>query len=122
MNSMMTSSIPFGLFELDAAGTIVHYSPPTEDKGDGSQNGIVGSDFFKDVAPMNELKDLKSRFLRFMAFGDSVERFSMSFPVERSVVKIQIVLARVFEYSSEQRKRLALVRIMPDDQTSSKEN
>lgn len=116
MNSMMTSSIPFGLFELDAAGTIVHYSPPTDGTGDGFQNGIVGSDFFKDVVPMHELKELKSRFLRFMTFGDSVERFSMSFPIERSVVKVQIVLARIFEYSSERRKRLALVRIMPDEQ------
>jgi photoactive yellow protein len=118
---MMTSSMPFGLFELDEAGTIVQYSPPTEEARNGSQNGIVGSDFFKDVAPMHELKDLKSRFLRFMTFGDSVERFSMSFPVERSVVKVQIILARIFENSNDERKRFALVRIMPDELTASRE-
>jgi photoactive yellow protein len=117
---MMRSSIPFGLFELDAAGTIVHYSPPTEER-DSSQNVIVGRDFFKDIAPMHELKDLKSRFLSFMTFGDSVERFSMSFPAERSIIKVQIVLARIFEHSNDERKRLALVRIMPDEQTSSGE-
>jgi photoactive yellow protein len=114
MNNMMTSSIPFGMFELDAAGTIVHYSPSTEEERDGSPNGIVGSDFFKDVAPLHELKDLKSRFLSFMTFGDSVERFSMSFPLEQNVVKVQIVLARIIEHSGGESKRLALIRIMPD--------
>ena len=119
MNMPTHSPIPFGLFELDQAGTVIHYSAPTEKDGGDAHEGIVGRDFFREVAPAAELKELKSRFLRFMTFGDAVERFSISFPLNREVIKVQIVLARITEHSDGEDKRLALVRIMPDGQSSS---
>jgi hypothetical protein len=75
---------------------------------------VVGRNFFKDIAPLPELHDLKNRFLSFMAFGDSVERFSVSFPFGQGAVKIQIALARVTERTEVGSKRFALVRLMPD--------
>lgn len=110
----MSLAIPYGLFELDEAGTVVHYSPPTEKNHNGFKDAVVGRNFFKDIAPLPELQNLKSRFLTFMAFGDSVERFSVSFPFGEEVVKIQIALARVTERSEVGSKRFALVRLMPD--------
>ena len=109
----MSLTIPYGLFELDEAGTVVHYSPPTE-KSNGSQENVLGRNFFREIAPVPELHALKSRFLSFMAFGDSVERFSVSFAHGQKVVKIQIALARVTERSEVGSKRFALVRLMPE--------
>jgi photoactive yellow protein len=109
----MPHIIPYGLFELDEAGTIVHYSPPTEKNNNG--DGVVGRNFFRDIVPLPELKDLKSRFLSFMAFGDAVERFSASFTHEQGMVKVQIALARVTERSATGSKKFALVRLMPDE-------
>jgi photoactive yellow protein len=111
---MMSLTIPYGLFELDEAGTVVHYSPPTEKNKNGLPDGVVGRNFFREIAPLPELHALKSRFLSFMAFGDSVERFSVSFAHGQEVIKIQIALARVTERSEVGSKRFALVRLMPD--------
>src|SRR5918912_2136673 len=113
MNNATLSTIPFGLFELDSAGTVIHYSAATEKERDASADDIVGRDFFREIAPAPELKELKSRFLRFMTFGDAVERFSSSFPLEGDIIKVQIALARVTEHENGDERRLALVRIMP---------
>ncbi|HVF51687.1 MAG TPA: hypothetical protein VNA19_16500 [Pyrinomonadaceae bacterium] len=114
-NQMMSyATIPFGLLELDAAGNVINYSPakeqnPTIEKGD-----IVGRNFFKDVVPVTEVGEFKSRFLAFMAYGDSVQRFTIRFPFERETIKVQIILARMSERSDLGHERLALVRLMPD--------
>lgn len=113
-----TSQIPFGMFELDAAGTVLHYSPATEEKRGAHSNGIVGRNFFNDLISIAQIEALKGRFLSFMADGDSVERFTISFPYNHSSIKVQIVMAHVTEKSENGRERFALIRLMPEKQAN----
>jgi hypothetical protein len=48
-----------------------------------------------------------------MADGDSVERFSLSFPFNQESVKVQIVMAHLVERTEKGRERFALIRLMP---------
>jgi photoactive yellow protein len=112
-----SSTLPFGLFELDATGTVVHYSPPTEEKTNASSINVVGRNFFDDVIQEAQVKDLKLRFLNFMLDGNSVERFSLNFLFRQSNIKVQIVMAHLTERSENRRERFALIRLMPDTQT-----
>jgi photoactive yellow protein len=114
VNGNEISRIPFGMFELDAAGTIIHYSPVSERKNSNHANGMVGKNFFNDLVAISQMEELKSRFLAFMADGDSVERFSLSFPYNQESVKVQIVMAHLIERSERGRERFALVRFMPE--------
>jgi photoactive yellow protein len=113
MVATLSHTLPFGLLELDAAGTVIRYSPAAEQNAPAHSQDIVGRNFFTEVAPCEQVNEVKSRFLAFMAFGDAVQKFSITCPGEDESVKIQIMLARVTELLDERRERLALVRIMP---------
>jgi photoactive yellow protein len=110
------TQIHFGMFELDAAGTVLHYSPAAEEKRDALANAIVGRNFFSELSTIAQIEELKGRFLRFMADGDSVERFTISFPYNHNSIKVQIVMAHLTEKSENGRERFALVRLMPESQ------
>jgi hypothetical protein len=43
-----SSTIPFGMFELNATGTIVHYSPATEERRATLAGKVAGRNFFDD--------------------------------------------------------------------------
>jgi photoactive yellow protein len=112
MVATLSHALPFGLLELDTAGTVIRYSPAAEQNSPLNSKDIIGRNFFTEVAPCEQVNEVRSRFLAFMAFGDAVQKFSITCPVEEKSVKIQIMLARVTEMMDEGRERLALVRIM----------
>jgi photoactive yellow protein len=115
------SIIPFGMFELNAEGTVVHYSPATEERSHALSGRVVGRNFFDDLFPTSQVEEFKSRFHIFMADGTSVERFTLSFPHNREGIKIQVVMAHLSEKTEKGHERFALIRLMPDAyaQTSS---
>ena len=120
MTQPISHTLPLGLLELDAAGTVIRYSPADEQNSAVQPHHILGRNFFTEVAPCEQVSEVKSRFLSFMAFGDAVQKFSITCPVEQKNIKIQIMLARVTETGERGRERLALVRIMPEWQPALK--
>jgi photoactive yellow protein len=106
--------IPFGMFELNAAGVVVHYSPASEKDSKRLNHHIVGQNFFDQLVFISQVEDVKNRFLNFMANGASVERFAVSFPYHQSNVKVQIVMAHVREKSENGREHFALLRVLPE--------
>jgi hypothetical protein len=109
-----SAEIPFGLFELDAAGIVVYYVPPTREKVSDSINNVVGRCFFRELIPMAQAEDLRNRFLKFMSGWDSVERLSVDFPHIQSSIKVDIMMARLIERSGNEHKQFAIVRLMPN--------
>jgi photoactive yellow protein len=114
VNDNKTSQIPFGMFELDASGVVVHYSPASEGKRSEASDSLIGKNFFGDLISISQMEELKGRFLSFMADGDSVERFTISFPYNQESVKVQIVMAHLTEKSERGRERFAIIRLMPE--------
>ncbi|PYS48954.1 MAG: hypothetical protein DMF68_11515 [Acidobacteria bacterium] len=108
------SSIPFGQFELDSTGMIVHYSPHKSEEMNTEKENVVGRNFFDDLIAIPEVSDLKSRFHTFMAEGSSVERFTVNFPFTKRSIKVQIVMAHITEQSENGRKQFALIRLTPE--------
>ncbi len=116
VNKDQSSIMPFGLLELDSRGTVVHYSPArAQQPGDWERDEIVGRNFFDDVVPVMPVKEFKDRFLRFMASGDSVQRFTIRFLFKQQDVRVQIMLAHITERTERGSERLALVRLMPEN-------
>lgn len=114
MESIKASEFPFGVLELDGAGTVVSFSPADDAAaGAGAAREVVGHNFFEEIAPVEEMLNFKGRFLAFMAFGDSVERHTFSFPLNGFVVAGQILLARLTDHADIGGQRLALVRLTP---------
>ena len=107
-------TLPFGLFELDGAGTVIRYSPATENAPNVAARDIWGRNFFTEVAPVEQVIGFRLRFHSFMANGQAVERFTTTFAHGEQNVKVQIMMAHITEKSEDGRRRLALVRIMPE--------
>lgn len=114
MFDTLSRTLPFGLLELDPTGVVIRYSPAAEENPPVLPRDILGRNFFTEVATCEQVEEVKSRFLAFMAFGDAVQKFSINCAVEEKNIKIQIMLARVTERLEQGRERLALVRIMPE--------
>jgi photoactive yellow protein len=106
--------LPFGLFELDPAGTVIRYSPASETAPTVAAQDIWGRNFFTEIAPFEQVVGFRLRFHSFMESGQAVERFTTTFAHEQQNIKVQIMLAHITERSDRGRKRLALVRIMPE--------
>ncbi|HEY0100469.1 MAG TPA: hypothetical protein VGB76_16105 [Pyrinomonadaceae bacterium] len=109
-----TAILPFGLFELDPAGTVIRYSPAAENTQTIEARDVWGRNFFTEIAPVEQVVGFRLRFHSFMASGQAVERFTTTFAHGEQNIKVQIMLAHITEKSDDGRKRLALVRIMPD--------
>lgn len=107
------AKLPFGLLELDAAGEVIRYSPASEQRPDVQAKDILGRQFFKEVVSDKKVKDFEPRFQLFMKQGQTVDRFSASFPSEAGEIKVQFLLARLDRKGSKGSEHLALVRIMP---------
>lgn len=109
------SAPPFGLLELDAAGTVVRYSPAFEQSPEVRSDDVLGRNFFTEVMPATEVRDQQARFRLFMTQGQTRDQFSTTFPSEQGRIKVQILLARMTEKSEHGSERLALVRVMPEE-------
>jgi photoactive yellow protein len=108
------STIPFGMFELNATVTIVHYSPATEKRRAALADKVVGRNFFDDFFSTSQVENFKSRFHAFMADGTSVDRFTIIFPYHEESIKIQVVMAHLSEKTERGHERFALIRLMPE--------
>lgn len=114
MDNVKASGFPFGLLELNGAGTVVRFTPAQrEGAAGGRAREVVGHDFFEDIAPVEELRSLKGRFLAFMAFGDSAQSLDFRFAYEDFVVAAHIMLTRLADRAEPGGERVALVRLMP---------
>lgn len=107
--------LPFGLLELDSKGIVIGFSPVAERYSEIRAGDVVGRDFFKEVLPASQPKEIEEQFHSFMERGDSVERFVYSFLSAQGVVSVQIALACLPE---KERTRLAIVRLMPESEKS----
>ena len=116
MNTQASPSAPpFGLLELDAAGTVIRYSPASEQSPRVKPDDVLGRNFFTEVMPAAEVKEQQARFLLFMTQGQTRDQFSTTFTSEGGRIKVQLLLARIAEKSEHGSECLALVRVMPEE-------
>ena len=96
-------------------GTVVRYSPTSEQSPRVKSNDVLGRNFFTEVVPAPEIKDRQARFRLFMAEGQTKDQFSTTFPTKEGHIKVQILLARITGKSEHGSEHFALVRIMPEE-------
>ena len=117
MNSQSSlTKLPYGLLELNASGLVVRYAPAFENISTLKSNEVLGHNFFTQVVPITEVNECQARFRLFMENGQTTDRFSTTFPSEQGPVKVQILLAQILEKSESGTERLALVRLMPEEE------
>src|SRR5687768_13269335 len=106
---------PLGVFELDAEGVVLHYSPASVGKGEISR-APIGEDFFGHISFVTKNEELseevKNRFFRFMASDAPVERFAVSYrSSQAAIVTIQVMMAGLIEKTAKGTERLAVITL-----------
>jgi hypothetical protein len=109
------TKLPYGLLELNNLGRVIRYAPAFDMNPTVKADDILGHSLFRDVMPVPEIIDCEARFRLFMEQDQTTDNFTTTFPSDQGPVKVQILLARILENTESGVKRMALVRIMPED-------
>ncbi len=92
-----TSADVFGLYELADDGTILYSRPRNEEGLHPPTASAIGRDFFRDIAPFDNIEDLRRHFRRFITGDRPVDTFVFDCLFETEIVRAKIFMTRAHE-------------------------
>ncbi|MDQ3653348.1 MAG: hypothetical protein M3458_24305 [Acidobacteriota bacterium] len=115
-DALPVNLIPFGLLELDATGTVLLYEPVKEWKSNLTPKSVTGLNFFTEIVPFSQVRELQYRFDTFISNGVAEERFTLSLPYNHGQVRVRFLLARLSKQARRGLERMAIVQIAPENE------
>ncbi len=101
----------FGLFELDAAGTVMYSKIDAPPDGIGLPADLVGRNFFDEIAPFENDAEIHRRFYCFAKSSDAAEKFTFTYSGEQPPIEIKVMLTQVRQREYDERGKLIIVDI-----------
>lgn len=102
----------FGLFELDADGTIIHSRDTTAQSSDLANCTLVGRNFFDEVVPFKNVEEFRRHFKFFVKGANSTENFVFDCLFDgEAIVPVKVKLAQISEREFDARTKLVIVDI-----------
>lgn len=92
--------IPFGLFELDDAGTVLFYRP--DEQEDMATSALVGRNLLTEVTPIAQAEEFRDRVHRFRRSHTPADSFHFTLCLEETVLQV-----KCSSHISEDRRRRA---------------
>jgi hypothetical protein len=99
INSLLTP-IPYGLIELNEAGTVIYYKSENKGLFVSTEAEIVGCNFFTDIAIVAEAKDFQSQIREFRRGHIPAHSFNFTFESKHHRLPVRVLLARIHERST----------------------
>ena len=90
MSDAEIDNLAFGLVELDRDGKIVRYNAAEADIAGLDQTGMVGRDFFKDVAPCTRTDVFEGRFRQGVEEGKLDIEFAYVFDHQMPQTQVRV--------------------------------
>lgn len=112
---MSISTKTYGLFELDAAGTVLYSKINGQHPQANTPADLIGQNFFDDIAPFKNIEELRRRFRYFTKGYDVVETFTFASEYEETPVNLNVMLTRISEREFDGAKKLIIVDIRFND-------
>lgn len=100
-----------GLFEINDAGTVLYCRTSSESLSHEKSARAVGRNFFDEVAPFENVDELRRHFNHFIKSDDASENFNFTCRVKSREIPAKIMLVRITERSPEQRAKTTIVDI-----------
>jgi len=111
--SLLTAQELFGLFELDAAGTVLyHRIEPDGDPG-GRSPDMAGHNFYDEVAPFENIEEFRRCVTQFTHSAELADSFTFDCRYEDYAQPIKVLLARIREKVDRNNTKSVLVHIRP---------
>jgi len=105
--SMLTEQELFGLFELDAAGTVLYYRM---EPGDASPD-MAGFNFYDEVAPFENVEEFRQHVAQFTSGAKPADSFSFDCRYDGWAQPVKVLLARIRERVDHNNTKSVLVHI-----------
>lgn len=87
--------LPFGFITLDRAGMILRFNRYEAELGRKDQKAVLGTSFFRDVAPCTAVQDFKGRFDVFVTkTGFATESFDFTFKFAWGAQRVHITFVK----------------------------
>lgn len=87
----------FGLYELSGDGTVLYSRSRGELGLSDASNEVVGRDYFHEIAPFDNTKDLKRHFRRFLTDNRASDTFLFDCLLDNEVVRARVFMTRAYE-------------------------
>jgi PAS domain-containing protein len=100
-----------GLVELDSQGTIIFFKWSGEEKLSQSQSDLVGRNFFSEVAPFDNVSELREYFDSFDRSSSPTNSFLFNCRYPDGSERVSILLARLGENQHPGRAGVVLMYI-----------
>src|ERR1700690_1185549 len=107
MGEKELDSLPYGVIQLDAEGTVLRYNAYEQGLSGLTKRKVVGRNFFKQVAPCTDVQEFYGRFREGVAAGELDCTFRYHFPFKQ---KPRDVTVTIF-YNN--RDKIAWVLVQP---------
>jgi photoactive yellow protein len=101
----------FGLFELDTAGTVKYSRIEAGNAMLNSSSGLIGLNFFDEVAPFKNTEELRQRFRYFANSSTAAEKFNFSCHFNGSPTEVKVMLTQINEREFDANSKLIILDI-----------
>ncbi len=102
---------PFGLLEIDSAGTVLYYRPEYNEEANGGRREIVGCNYLADVATFENTKEFGYHLDAFRRSDESAHNLYLQLRFADKSIPVKILLARMGGRSDTGHTKSILVHI-----------
>jgi photoactive yellow protein len=92
MSEQQLDTLPQGVIQLDAQGTILQYNAYEERIAGLAKKKVIGRNFFKEVAPCTDVKEFYGRFRRGVVAGKLHCKFRYHFSFKENPLDVTVTL------------------------------
>lgn len=108
-SSRFSSHHLFGIYEIDAAGTIFHHRTPMGARAE--QSSLLGNNFFDAIACFSNAGEFQYHLQRFANDSHSTDEFRMNFCCSEQTLESRIKLAKLLEREGADSRSLIIIDI-----------
>ena len=105
--SLLSAQELFGLFELDAAGTVLYYRIEPA----GTSPDMAGHNFYDEVAPFENVEEFRRHVTQFTHGAKPADSFNFDCRYEDYAQPVRVLLARICERVDRNNTKSVLVHI-----------
>jgi hypothetical protein len=109
--TILSQSKLYGLFELDASGTVLYFRAENDEGESEKGVHITGLNFFEDGASFENVEDFRLRITGFMRGQGQADSFIFTCRFGSGSVLVKVLLARISERSNGNHTKSILVHI-----------
>ena len=100
-----------GLYEINDAGTVLYCRTTAENLSSEKFAAAVGRNFFDEVAPFENMEELRRHFRNFITSRSTTDTFTFSCQVNNTNIPAKVLLVRIIERSNNERDKTTIIDI-----------